>query len=214
MRIYNLTLGLVATMGLAGCGGLDLDFGMVNKRAAPEKVSVADVVVAGPPGYCVDPDASKMEGQDGAFVLLGSCASIAQDAEQPSPAAPGVLTVTVSSNATDGAAIAESLEQFAAFFETDEGRATLSRTGQADTVSVEDIRIEDGVLLIQATDTSPVVDGIAPDVWRALFGVNDRLLSASVNGFAAQPLSKEAGFIMLDALMRRILAENRAAQAG
>ena len=212
MQTSKFAFGCLAAALLGGCGTLDLNPIEVTRRDAPERVLVADdtVVVAGPPGYCIDPSASKMKGRDGAFVLLGSCASISQDAGKPSPSSPGILTVTVSRNATDSAALEASLEEFAAFFETEAGRATLSRTGQAQTVKVDDIRMEDRVLIIHATDTSPVIDGVAPDVWRALFGVNDRLLSASVSGFVAQPLSNEDGFNMLDALMRRILAENRA----
>lgn len=212
MRTSSIPLWLACAAGLAGCGALDLNLGEVTKRAPLERVSVADgsVVVVGPPGYCVDPSASKMTGPEGAFVLLGSCASISQNADQPSPLSPGILTVTVSGTATDGATIASTLEGFAAYFDTEAGRATLSRSGEARTVTVEDIRMEDSVLFIQATDTSPVIDGVAPEVWRALFGVNDRLLSASVNGFVTQPLSDEDGLSMLDALMRRIVAENQA----
>ena len=54
------------------------------------------MIVSGPPGYCVDPAVSR----DGvkAFVLMGSCASIARDPDARSPATPGLVTVTVSSD--------------------------------------------------------------------------------------------------------------------
>ena len=51
--------------------------------------------------------------------------------------------------------------------------------------------------------------GMAPDYWRALFGVKDRLLTVSVAGFDDTPLSQDAGLSTLDEFAARIRAANR-----
>ena len=87
-----MTAGFWALV-LGGCGGV----GLGSLNAPPETVTVAgrSVVIGGAPGYCVDRAASRLVG-DTPFVLLGSCASIADDARAAAPSQPGVLTAAVS----------------------------------------------------------------------------------------------------------------------
>lgn len=192
-------------LAMAGCGA-----GIPVTRSAPEAVLVAgdSVVVAGPPGYCVD-EAASGDRAGGAFVLLGSCASIARNAALPHPAQPGVLTVTVSGfGGTAGAPLPETL---AAYFGTEQGRAALSRDGRAETVEVVETRIDGGALYLHARDAGGRARGMADDYWRALFSVNQRLVTLSVNAFSATPLSPRAGLGTLDAFADRIRAANAAA---
>mgnify|MGYP001815689118 CR=1 FL=1 len=197
---------LVGAFALAACVPA-VDVG----RAAPQKLAVpeARVIVAGPPGYCVDEQASRVSGAGGAFVLLGSCASIAGSARAPKPSSPGVLTVTVADGLTGDAVIARTLDDLAAFFRTREGRAALSRSGDPASVEVLDIRLAEDTLYLRARDRSSD-RGMSHDYWRALFGVNDRLLTVSVAGFETRPMSPEAGWATTEALADRIRAESAA----
>ncbi len=194
----------LAVLVLTGCSGL-VDVG----RAAPQTVSVAgnSVVISGPPGYCVDRSAVR-DDQDGAFVLLGSCASISRDASRPHPEAPGLLTVTVSNGVIDSGNATGFLEDLAAFFRTDDGRAALSRDGNAESVDLLETRIEDGILYLHATDSSGQALGVADEYWRALFGVRDRLLTVTVVAYSSSPLTAGDGVSTLDAFTARIRRDN------
>lgn len=204
MRTSSFLAGL-ALLALSGCAGVvDVD------RRAPQKMAVAEagLVIAGPPGYCIDPTSSRTEAGGGAFVLLGSCASITQNADQPKPATPGVLTVTVAGTQTADAVIPQRLDYLAEYFRTERGRAALSRTGDPTNVQVLDVRSAGDTLIIRARDRAAPEDGLAPDMFRALFGLNNRLLSVTVSGFEDLPLTANDGYDILDTLTDRIRAEN------
>ncbi|MGB5557018.1 MAG: hypothetical protein WBN04_03295 [Paracoccaceae bacterium] len=186
-----------------GAGGIGLS------RAAPEKIAVANrsVIVAGPPGYCVDKAATK-DTATGAFVLLGSCASIANSPRARSPATPALLTASVSPASRAAAA---STNQLAAFFRSPPGRAALARNGRAGSVSILKVQSRDNALYIHARDSSANVAGnLAPDYWRGVFDLGGRLVTVSVIGFANRPLTDAASIATLDAFAARIRAENRA----
>jgi hypothetical protein len=194
----------LAALALTGCSGF-VDVG----RAAPQTVSVAgdSVVISGPPGYCVDRSAVR-DDLDGAFVLLGSCASISRDASRPHPEAPGLLTVTVSNGIIDNGNTTGFLEDLAAFFKTDDGRSALSRDGTAASVELVETRIEDDILYLHAKDSSGQALGVADEYWRALFGVRDRLLTVTVVAYSSSPLTEVDGVSTLDAFTNRIRRDN------
>ena len=202
--------GALALLGLAGCAGV-IDVG----RSAPQSVSVAgdSVLISGPPGYCIDQSATR-DAEDGAFVLLGSCASISRDASRPHPDAPGLLTVTVSNGVIDGEDMSTYLRDLTAFFQTEDGRAALSRDGVAASVEVLETRVSDGVLFLHARDASGNTLGVADEYWRALFGVRDRLLTVTVVAYSSAPLTPDAGASTLDAFTNRILSDNPSGEAG
>lgn len=175
-------------------------------RAAPESVLVADrsVVVAGPPGYCVDPVLSRDKGAT-AFVLLGSCAAIAGSAGLPAPRVPAILTVSVSADLGGGPDMAE----LRAYIDRPEGRAALSRSGDPATLSVLETRSAGGVLYILARDTSSsVLPGVSDTYWRALFDLNGRLVTAAVVGVEQRPITADTGFATLQSLTERLRREN------
>lgn len=201
--ISRSTAGLALAV-LTGCSGL-----VEVSRTAPQSVLVAgdSVVISGPPGYCIDQSAIRDE-NDGAFVLLGSCASIARDASQPHPSAPGLLTVTVSNGVISNGNVIAFLEDLSAFFETDDGRAALSRNGSAASVDLLETRIQDDVLYLHARDSSGTALGVADEYWRALFGVRDRLLTVTVIAYSSAPLTEDDGVSTLDAFTSRIRLAN------
>jgi len=193
-----------AGLALAGCtGGIDVG------RSAPEVIAVSEraVVVGGPPGYCIDPSAS----QDGvkAFVLLGSCASIARDPDAKKPEIPGIMTVVVSSDPATVQAIASRQPILPDYFLSEPGRVALSRSGRADTVRVFDVRTADDVLYIRLRDTSAgKLPGMSDDYWRALLDVNGRLVTISVIGFDERPMTPDEGFALVRAAAGRVLSES------
>ena len=194
----------VAGMSLAACTG-SIDVG----RAAPEVIAVAgrSVAVGGPPGYCVDRAASR----DGvkAFVLLGSCASIARDPDGDKPESPGIMTVVVSSDPATVQAVAGRRSDLMDFFRSEAGRASLSRVGRAETVRVSNLQTAGGALYIRARDSSAgPLPGMSDDYWRALLDVNGRLVTISVIGFEDQPMSSEEGFRLIRAAADRVMSES------
>ncbi len=195
---------LAAAIGLAACGaGIDVG------RRALQSVAVADrsVVVGGPPGYCVDPAASH-DGAD-AFVLLGSCASILQDPDEPRPSVPAILAVTVSSDASSSLDVAQSGEVLEAYVRSEAGRASLSREGRADTVTILEVRRTESTMYIRVRDTSAGQLGGSDDAyWRALLDVNGRLVTVSVIGARSPPMQSEDGLRLLDAAAQRIRTES------
>lgn len=189
-------LGLVAC-ALASCASL------IPGRAV-ESVPVAGgaVVVAGPPGYCVDSSASRPGGSR-AFVLLGSCASISGDPEAPAPTVPAVLTASVVQAPPGG--MADALDELEAFFETEEGRAALARDGQASSVEVLGRERRGDALYLRVRDASAEsMPGTAETYWRGLFGLNGQLVTLAVISFSAQPLSRPAGLATLEAFEDRL----------
>ncbi|MDJ1009141.1 MAG: hypothetical protein QNJ13_15100 [Paracoccaceae bacterium] len=195
--------GLAAAV-LAGCAG-EVDV----TRLAPESVLVAeDVVVAGPPGYCVDPGAVRQSGT-AAFVLLGSCASLSGGGLSAMPDAPGVLTVLVSPEGAGAPLSAASEAQLVRFFESEDGRTALSADGRAESVEILELRADDGQIYVRARDLSGARPlGVAEDYWRALFDLNGHLVTATVIGFEARPLDAQDGLRTLSALTARLFREN------
>lgn len=189
---------------LAGCVGV----ADVN-RAAPQRIALPEsgVVVAGPPGFCIDRSATRVGAGGGAFVLLGSCASIARSGRAPKPSVPAILTVSVSEGETTDALVTGMLSDLATYFRTSEGLATLSRTGDPNTVQLIDTRIAGDVLYLHARDSHGAEKGMSPEYWRALMAVNDRLVSLSVVGFETAPLPGDGGLSTIDAFADRIRAE-------
>lgn len=207
-------IGLAALLLAACAGGPDVSMGGLGfLRGAPEKVVVAgkSVVIAGPQGYCIDTTATRSS-DTGAFVLLGSCASISNSPRAPTPRTPGLLTASVSG--TSGAAIGSSLDRLQAFFTSTSGRAALARDGNTASVKILETRRQGEAFYIHARDTSSnSIAGISQDYWRGLFDVRGRIVTVSVVGFETRPMSDAIGLATLDAFAARIKAENPSTEA-
>lgn len=215
LRARIFITALVATLPLASCGGLpDLATagagGVFFARSAPDKVRVSEkkIVIAGPRGFCIDPAATR-DNANSAFVLLGSCAAIANSASRPSPDITAILMASVSAEDAE-VPIAQSMSRLAQFFNSASGHAVLSRDGQADTVEVLETREEGGMFFIHARDLSGgALPGAGDEYWRALFDVKGRIVSASVVGLQDRPISGATGLRTIKAFARRIRAENQ-----
>ncbi len=180
-------------------------------KAAPAKMAVADgkLTIAAPHGFCVDAEASHETG-DGAFVLFGSCASLAKSTLAARPKAPAILTAYVSDGAPPGDEFAASFQPMARFLTSEAGRKALSRAGKARTVVIRQIVADRDVLYIRATD-SAALEGqdVEPEYWRALFALKGQIVTLSVLGLADKPLSGADKRALLDQFVRKVRAENR-----
>ncbi|WP_092164033.1 hypothetical protein [Allgaiera indica] len=194
-RGWALKSAAVLLLLVAGCTSLP----------APRSMPVArgSVVIEGPAGYCIDTKGSR-DTTAGTFVLLGSCASISGVSTQPRPQAPAILTAAVSAGSS-GAGIAGSEKRLARYFESRAGRAALSRSGKARTVTILGHYDGDGAFFLHLRDSSARPD---PTVsWRVLFDLNGHIVTLSVVGLPGRPISARHS----EALLRAFMAQVRAA---
>lgn len=204
---------IVAGLTLSACGG---GFRVPDvMRASPASpppmqtvtVSKRQLIVAAPPGFCVDREASQLE-TDPAFVLFGNCAAISDRSASFQPEVRALLTASVSQNGS-GTPIRDTLPALDGFFRSEDGRAALSRDGDPATVEVLDTFQQEDTYFLHATDTSePVAPGAANEFWRAYFDVEDQIVSVSVIGFVEKPLSPEQSLLTLRKFANRIRENN------
>lgn len=181
---------------------------------APHRIGVSNraVVISGPAGYCIDKAAAR-DTAAGAFVLLGSCAALAQSAAAGQPVAPAILTASVSPAGAQP--VGGQLAALNSYFLSGEGRAALSRSGRAQSVTVAQAWGRDGVFFLVAQDTSPSGgQRLQPTFWRAVFDVKGRIVTLNVAGLKNQPLGPEAGRATLEAFVRQVQRENRTGLGG
>ena len=194
--------GLAAAAALlAGClDGLRGD-------STTESIDVAGgaVTIAGPRGYCIDPEGT----QEGAtpVVLRGSCAALSGARDAPRPDRAAVLSAAVIETGTRMPPIGDALDELADFLASEPGRATLSRAGDADSVEVLDTGAREGVLFVRLSDTSSF-DGpeIEPEYRRAIFEIGAHIVTLSVLSPAGRPLDDDARQVTLEAFVRSVLA--------
>jgi hypothetical protein len=212
LRICSV-LFLTILSGCLGAGGSDGTrsspltdrAGGLFGKSAPDRVSLdgGAIVVAGPRGFCVDKASSRTRAAN-PFVLMASCASIGSDSSVPRQNALLVASATRGTGPTQLG--------YERFFASPEGRASLSQTGDPTTVSVDEVSSKNGVFRLQLTDSSLPQDtsGLAPTAWRGLFELNGSIVSVKVFSLAQSPLSRDAGFGLVD----EFIASIRAVSAG
>ena len=195
MRISKWLSPLVA-LALAGCvGGLG---GGADDAFRQVQVTSDLVTITGPTGFCVDPTATQNAGDTG-FVLLGNCAAISGSARAAQPDVAAVLTATVSAPSL-GASLTENLGALETFFRSSDGRALLSRSGEADSVDILDTRTSGAMFLLHARDDSGGdIAGVSTDYWRAYLDIGPRLATLTVLSLAAANIDDAAA---LDTLTR------------
>lgn len=189
-RAGTAALSAAVALLLAGCAEPPPGVagkGVHQPAQALRAIQVAqnDVTIAGPRGYCVDPGATR-EAPSGAFVLLGSCAALERDA---AGGAGAVLTASISQPGLPGRNPAPAeLEQF---FRSAEGRAALAQDGRASSLTLKGLHARDGVLFLSLRDASAArPDRLADDSWRAIFALDDRVVSLTATSLAEAPLGE------------------------
>ncbi|KAJ56991.1 hypothetical protein ACMU_00425 [Actibacterium mucosum KCTC 23349] len=201
-RFIGRAFAVLSPLVLAGCLG---DINGTVPAAVTRSVMDGQVVVAGPDGYCVDPRATR-ENRDEAFVLLASCSSVSATPSATAPFAKSLITVTVTRPAQTGEFDA-SLSGAEAFFRSSDGRSAIAMDGDPSGVSLVSTETTDDMFVLQAElSDNGRAEGLGRNQWRAIFVVNDNLLSASVMSLASSELSAETGMAILQALVRKIRA--------
>lgn len=163
--------GVLLCFGVAACVAPDV---------ARDRISVLNgtMMLAAPPGYCVDP-VSQREERGGSFVLFGSCAAISGDPAAAKPAYRAMLSATV------GPETPEPLQQtfpgFERFFQSAAGRAALARSGTAQDVAILQVMHSGGLLLLKIRDRSQQKGApVSETYWRAITGLRGRITALSV----------------------------------
>ena len=194
---------------LAGCADQPGVAGQGAHRAPALKarrVARNDVAIAGPKGYCVDPRATREAGT-GAFVLLAGCAVLDGQpvADRPQPRA--VLTASVSPEGLPGRSPGPA--ELEAFFRSAEGRAALAQDGRPDSVALGRAEARGGVLFLRLKDGSRGrPEELGDDAWRAVFALNDRIVSLSATSLAAAPMGEAELRRTLDQFVAAVKAAN------
>lgn len=201
-RTLKTTLGVCVVIALAGCDTL---MGVTRGVPVETQVAVADgaVVVAGPRGFCVDTASTRPSGAV-PFVMMGNCAVISRDGRAPQPDIRAVLTASVAT--LDPAFVFDSADPgLPVFFQSAEGRAALSRAGDPASVEVLESFARGPAFYLHARDTSPgPVANLDATHWRAVFGVNGRVVSAAVLDFQGSALPPDRSLMVLSQFVDRI----------
>ncbi len=179
----NKSIAIIALAGLTSCQGFDID--APNRSVA---VLGGAVNITPPNGYCVDPKSSKGTGDSG-VVVMGRClASSAQ--------APALLTASIGAAGSD-AALAQGHVALTSFFGSPAGLAMLASNGVATDAALTESQSDGDTLYLQISDK------ITGSYWRAISGVNGRLLMLTATGAEDLILSPDDG--------RKLLAKTLAA---
>lgn len=181
VRLARRGLALILPLLLAAC---QMSAAPLSKPAAT--LLGGAVSVAGPRGYCVDP-ATKREQADTAVILMGRC-KFALTVQ------PAVLTVSIGPTASANV-LAAGGEALTGYFTSPEGRAALSRIGRARDVTVLAALSAGDAYLLHLNDRA------VGDYWRAVVGLNGRLVTISANGAQGAPLASPAGRALIDATL-------------
>lgn len=179
-----------------------------GQEAQPEKgetsVPVLDdkVVVAAPDGYCID-NLATISGRRAAFVMMASCRALTGDSHAANPAVPGLLTASVDA----GEQPLPAMEELNRYFDTERGRAALSRSGNGGSMTLGPVFSHGNVLYLNANeaDAGPMLAGHS---WRAVFEVNGQIVTATLRDFAEQPIAQDEGFRTLRQFVEELQAAN------
>ncbi|ARC87311.1 hypothetical protein [Rhodovulum sp. MB263] len=185
--------------------------GCVTEGGGVHRTIVADgrVAIVAPYGFCVDESASR-DDEDGAFVLLASCAALTRGAEAAVPAEDAILTVSVAPSPGPGGSPEDRALVLRRYFASELGRAVLARSGDPADVELLGTDTRGAVFLVHSVDRGPgLAEGLRPDSWRAVFEANGRIVTAAATGFASRPIGDQSA----RALLQDLAGRSRAATA-
>lgn len=149
-----------------------------------------------PPGYCIDGKASR-QSHETAVILMGRCT----DAMKAKPA---LITVSIGQGGSAGVMTAGG-PALAAFFTSQQGRATLSRDGRAADIKVLTALGSGDALLLHLKDRQ------VGEYWRAVVGIKGRLVTISATGTDAVPLAPQDGRNVVDSVLTALRNSNATA---
>jgi len=206
----NLRILLLAVMPLLAACAFSPTEGIMRQRVV--SVGGADVIIAGPSGFCID-ERLVDEARVGAFVFLSDCAAN-PDAGGPTIARvpiSTVLTASVSNNGLPGSenGMPAALAQLESFLNTPFGQLTLSKSHNPNTLTVLSIeRTDDAVYAFVEDLTQTTRTGESPRFWRAFTEVGGRLVALSATGYNAADPEQERVKRIVEAFVKSMNAAN------
>jgi hypothetical protein len=159
----NRAASVAALMALAACVPGLPDLATSSSRAVP--VFDGAVQVKPAVGYCVDSSASRQSSTQ-AVIIMGRCSA-------QSATLAAVVTVSIA-DAGSAAGLSSGPRELASYFQSEAGRAALSRDGQAASVTLRDVMLNNGHVIVHLAERD------TGDSWRAFLGLRGRLVSVSV----------------------------------
>ncbi|WP_207768696.1 hypothetical protein [Pelagivirga sediminicola] len=198
-RITRAAISAALILFLAACmGGAGLAPGGDGKPPKPvQRIAFygGDVIVAGPPGYCVDPKSVQRRGGSG-FALMASCGHLGTATAGDVPAA----VITVSVLPRDARARMPSAREIA---------------GPWVNVGVAQQVDGDGIALIQVErGGDSLLPAGDPRHWRGAMLINGHLIGLAIYGDAGAKVSGDAGkALLLDTAKAMLAASPRRAPA-
>ena len=97
----------------------------------------------------------------------------------------------------------------AKFLGSPAGRAALSRSGKAASLTIAEISSAGKVMYIRASDSAPAPgQEVEQEYWRALLAVRGQIVTLSVLGLKASPMSSADKRALLEQFVARVQAAN------
>lgn len=194
MGLLNACVGASDLLSQASAQGSQPDTKVV-------KVAGVGVTLGRAAGYCFN-DAQSRFSTSGAFVIMGPC-----DPKDLNSSAKGLAIVNVlAESGVKDAIKAHTLEDY---FQSDAGRAALSRKGKAKNLQVLGTMQDKGIVYVHTRDgDGPIIPDTTNEQWRVFFVVNDRLVSVSVINFVDNLMPDGIVFAQMEEIAFRIKALN------
>jgi hypothetical protein len=203
--VAQFSAASVAALVLSGCVGTgqQITASAAEVDADTKIVSVAgqQVTLGRAANYCFNDRQSKVA-TSGAFVVMAPC-----DPENEGSTAKGLILVNVL--AERGIMDAIEARDLETYFQSDAGRAALSRKGDASRLTVLGTMSDDGIYYVHTQDSDgPIIPDTTDDQWRVFMVVADRLVSVSVVNFLDDQMEDGLVFAHMESIARRIKALN------
>lgn len=196
--MYRVLMLSAALGALAACdeiAGEDLFAPTSKIETVAKTVSLTSsrVLVEGPFGYCVEPQSIRAQAARGS-VVFGNCSEITGAKNQPEPSREAVVSVTATRLAAEDALAFRDTKALEDFLKSSDGRATLSRSGDAETVKILDSFTTRSAVYLRMTDAAPGAEAsLTSAYWRSVFAVSEAAVSISVRGIEGGTLSPGDG---------------------
>lgn len=210
-KVRRAAAGLGLALALTGCQMTGTTGPEKQSRFSgppPSKMAVAggQLIVSGPPGYCIDRETSRDDAGRSALVMLSPCRGMGAGIFAPRAAHEAVMTAAVGARpmVTEPERILPAMQAFAA---TRQGRAALSRSGEAQDIHIRHMFAEGDVVYMRLTDRGRFAWGtVQPEYWRAVVPAGGRMVSLSVLALPQAPLSDRDGMALLRAFVATVKA--------
>lgn len=199
MPIYR---ALALCLMLTACGGtLPL---LPGRQITDLSLRLGAVRLTAPKGYCFGPAASRpVQG----FALLVRCDRLTKRA--PTSGTDAMLTAQLGK--AGSATVAADPDAFADFLTSDAGRALLSASGDAGTISNLSARVADsGAVYARFDDSAADVADAGQHLVRGFVDVDGRLLVVSARGNGGVELPADTGEAVLALLLAPIFTTGQA----